>query len=101
MATTRHRFIERLCDGNSSHRDDALKHARSLEGKWNGKHNNEKVVAYQCLVGFCSAKWKVKKWTRKDSAQTVDYVLLACLTHDHSKGCLIDHVMCYTNVQRN
>ena len=51
------------------------------------KHNNEHIVAKQCRVGFCSAKWKVKTWTRKDDAETVDYVLMACLTHDHSKGC--------------
>ena len=49
------------------------------------KHNNEHIVAKQCRVGFCSAKWKVKTWTRKDEAETVDYVLMACLTHDHSK----------------
>ena len=62
------------------------------------KHNNEHIVAKQCRVGFCSAKWKVKTWTRKDEAETVDYVLMACLTHDHSKGCNIaQSLMCSTN----
>ena len=70
-----------------SSRDDALEHAKTLEGKWGMKRDNKRIVAKQCRVRFCSAKWKVKTWTGKDDAETVDYVLMACLTHDHSKGC--------------
>ena len=53
------------------------------------KHDNDHIVAKQCRVGSCGAKWKVKTWTRKDAAATVDYVLMACLTHDHFKRCKV------------
>ena len=72
-----------------SNRNDALEHAKSLEGKWGMKHDNDHIVAKQCRVGSCGAKWKVKTWTRKDAAATVDYVLIACLTHDHVKRCKV------------
>ena len=74
---------------NYSNRNDALEHAKSLEGKWGMKHDNDRIVAKQCRVGSCGAKWKVKTWTRKDDAATVDYVLMACLTHDHFKSCKV------------